>query len=397
MNYWQNPTSLQKEILKKVKAQAMGKPSYGLITVISLVAGSACSTPDKKLISKSEIKSENSEISVVKNSDEKTKPTSVNQKTSSIPMTTLTTPNTPLVSQFCKKMDSYFAKYNWGPSHCNDYSWHNVRKSVKGNPLVWFTFGDEEKLKQKNLNTTLFMCGVHPDEITPVKFCIDLMEDIKKNPELAENQFIIVVPLVNPDSFFLPKPLRTNANGVDVNRNLPTEDWNHQALSIWRNKYHKDQRKFPGHKSNSEPETIFQVNLIKRYQPHKVFSVHAPLTMLDYDGPNLAHKENEDAKHLLEVMSELAKSYKISDYPFFPGSLGNYLGNERMTPTYTLELPNSDWNKTKYYYSLFKDAIHFAIKKEIPFSNPAESKRIDVTKNKAPIEMELTHPEDAKQ
>jgi protein MpaA len=361
------------------------------------LAYNACSTPHqnspvKKPLEVSENTSEKSTEMIPKSDGEKNKSPKSFQ-----PIQTLTKPNTPVVNQFCKKMDSYFAKYNWGSSHCHDYSWHNVRKSVKGNPLVWFTFGDEEKLKQKNINTTLFLCGVHPDEITPVKFCIDLMEDIKKNPELAENQFIIVVPLVNPDSFFLPKPLRTNANGVDVNRNLPTEDWNHQALSIWKNKYRKDQRKFPGHHSNSEPETIFQVNLIKRYNPNKVFSVHAPLTMLDYDGPNLSHKENQDAKHLLEVMSELAKSYKISDYPFFPGSLGNYLGNERMIPTYTLELPNSDWNKTKYYYSLFRDAIHFAIKKEIPYSSSEQKNRIDVTKNKIPYELDLTHPEDSKQ
>ena len=44
-------------------------------------------------------------------------------------------------------------------------------------------------------------------------------------------------------------------------------------------------------------------------------------------------------------MSKKASGYKITDYPFFTGSLGNYAGNERQIPTYTLELPNSDWPK----------------------------------------------------
>ena len=34
----------------------------------------------------------------------------------------------------------------------------------------------------------------------------------------------------------------------------------------------------------SEQETYFQVNLIKRYMPSKIISVHAPLTIIDYDG-----------------------------------------------------------------------------------------------------------------
>ena len=118
----------------------------------------------------------------------------------------------------------------------------------------------------------------------------------------------------------------------------------------------------------SEPETIFQVNLIYRYRPDKIISVHAPLTMLDYDGPASEHTGGivgSRANQLLIRMSEQAKGYRIKNYPFFPGSLGNYAGNERNIPTFTLELPTSDARKAKSYWNLFKGSIHSAIMHEI--------------------------------
>jgi protein MpaA len=273
---------------------------------------------------------------------------------------TLTKPNSEKVLNYCKKMDDYFKKYSWGESQCEKYSWHHVRSSFLGNPIVWYVFGDESKLTKKT-NTTFIECGVHGDEITPIKFCFDLMEDIKNNPKVVGDNLIVIAPLVTPDSFFKIKPTRTNAKGVDVNRNFPTKDWNKSAIKLWKSRYRSDKRRYPGAHAQSEQETIFQVNIIKRYNPNKVISVHSPLTLLDYDGPTFTKNNGKAAKQLLISMSDKAGKYKVSNYPFFTGSLGNWAGNERNIPTYTLELPNSDWHKTDRYFNLFKDAIHHAI------------------------------------
>jgi protein MpaA len=277
------------------------------------------------------------------------------------PYTTFTKPNTQAVQNYCHKIDQKFLRYEWGKSHCDEFSWNHVRNSVKGDPLIWYVFGDEQ-ISNLHEKTTLIFCAVHGDEIVPVKFCFDILKDLKANPQLFDNRLVVVAPLVNPDSFLIPKPTRTNANNVDINRNFPTKDWSADAIRLWKTKYGSDPRRYPGKFALSEPETLFQVNLILRYKPSKIISVHSPLTMIDYDGPSFHVDIGKNAKDLLHSMSTSAQSYKISNYPFFPGSLGNWAGNERNIPTYTLEMPNSDWHKTDHFYKLFQKAIHEAIR-----------------------------------
>ena len=280
---------------------------------------------------------------------------------------------TPVIRSYCEKLDVSFKKFGWEKSQCADFKWNHYRNSILGDPLMWTVFGDvsdEELPSFKDKDVTIVMCGVHGDEITPIKFCFDLMYYLRAayaDPERAKefhNKVVLVSPLVNPDSYFKKRPTRMNARGVDPNRNFPTKDWHTMARQLWLNKFKKDKRRNPGMKPNSEPEVVFQVNLIKRYNPDKIVSVHSPLTLLDYDGPSTTITDGMDgvkAHELLIQMSRDASGYNIKDYPFFPGSLGNWAGQERNIPTYTLELPSSDPRKNGEYWTLFESAMHKVI------------------------------------
>lgn len=280
---------------------------------------------------------------------------------------------TPAIKAYCDKLDVSFKKYGWEKSQCENFKWNHYRNSVLGDPLMWTVFGDvsdEELPSFKDKDVTIVMCGVHGDEITPIKFCFDLMYYLKAayaDPERSKefhNKVVLISPLVNPDSYFKKRPTRMNARGIDPNRNFPTKDWQLQARKLWLTKFKRDKRRNPGEKPNSEPEVVYQVNLIKRYNPDKIVSVHSPLTLLDYDGPSTSITNGMDgikAHELLIQMSRDASGYNIKDYPFFPGSLGNWAGQERNIPTYTLELPSSDPRKNGEYWQLFESAMHKVI------------------------------------
>lgn len=292
---------------------------------------------------------------------------------------------TPALVKYCKKIDTSFKKFNWDNSNCENNDWIHIRNSVLGDPLPWMVFGDpgdESKASLKQKDIALIMCGVHGDEITPVKFCFDIINYLKMAYADAEivkkdfaNKLVIVAPIVNPDSFFKVRPSRVNARGIDVNRNFPTKDWARDARRLWISSFRKDKRRNPGMTASSEPEVIFQMNLIKRYSPDKIISVHSPLTMIDYDGPGtvvIGSVEGNKAHELLSRMSKDAADYRIEDYPFFPGSLGNWAGKEREIPTYTLELPTSDPSKSGQYWKQFKSAIHNAIAHDIKERSAAD-------------------------
>lgn len=284
-----------------------------------------------------------------------------------------TVANTKRVKSFCGDIDKKFKKYGWGKSHCDSYKWIHVRDTHQGRPIMWTVFGDEEEHKQEPKNMTLVLCGVHGDEITPIKFCFDILHHLYHEVATIEGQkklkdnLVAVAPIVSPDSFFKRRPTRTNSRGIDPNRNFPTKDWEKKALHLWKTRYGAAKRRYPGKVANSEQETIFQVNIISRYNPNKIITVHAPLTILDYDGPVVSnHIHEEDglalkAEELLNTMSKKANGYRVKNYPFFPGSLGNYAGNERKIPTYTLELPSSDNRNHKKYWKMFRESIDFAV------------------------------------
>jgi len=212
-----------------------------------------------------------------------------------------------------------------------------VKKTHSKNNNIIQLFSAESSCNTKN--KTILIIGVfHGDEPEGEDLIHNLIAKMQRTPELIGNNCILFIPCLNPDGKDLKT--RTNANGVDLNRNFPTKNW---ELSEIKDSY------YSGIAPASEIETKFLTEVIDEYKPDRILTLHTPYRVVNYDGP---------AKEIAEEISKL-NGYTVQEsigYPT-PGSFGTYAGIERNIPTITLELPENEsienlWNNNKevFYY-----------------------------------------------
>ena len=141
---------------------------------------------------------------------------------------------------------------------------------------------------------------------------------IREYLKTHQNSGLMFIPALNPDGMALKT--RTNTNGVDINRNFPTENWaKSEKNEFWG-----------GETAGSEIETKFLMEVIDKYSPKLILSLHAPFKVVNYDG---------NAANFAEAISKIM-NYPVQEnigYPT-PGSFGTYAGIEKNIPTITLEL-----------------------------------------------------------
>ena len=183
-------------------------------------------------------------------------------------------------------------------------------------------FMTEIKPAQPRLRA-LVIGGIHGDELSSTAMTIKWIELARLTPANTEWRF---VPAVNPDGLLMQPGRRTNANGVDLNRNFPTKDWAAEAPVYWEKRTRRDPRRWPGRSPLSEPETRFLVAQMDDFKPDVIVSIHAPYGVLDFDGP-------------IAAPSRLGRLY-LDRVGIFPGSLGHFAGVDRNIPVVTIELPH---------------------------------------------------------
>lgn len=189
-------------------------------------------------------------------------------------------------------------------------------KSSKDEPIFHADFKSQYDGAKKIMVISL----IHGDETNAGSVGRYWMERLQK---IDPRNSWRIIPVANPDG--VHKKTRTNANGVDLNRNFPTVDWSSDAVKYWEKYTQKNTRRFPGYAAGGEIETQCIMKHLEEYKPDFVVSIHTPLHVLDFDGPKLARKP----------------SYTYLPWKTlgnFPGSLGRYLWVERQTPVLTTEL-----------------------------------------------------------
>ncbi len=200
------------------------------------------------------------------------------------------------------------------------------------------------------LGRVLLMGGIHGDEYSAISIMFKWID--KLNQYHSGLFHWKVIPLLNPDGLLQTTAQRQNANGVDLNRNFPSQDWQALAQQYWRQRTHKNIRRYPGKTAASEPETQWFIELINTFKPDAIIAVHAPHQLVDFDGP--------------QAPPQNLGSLRLRRLGIYPGSLGNYAGVDLDIPVVTVELASAGiMPSNKEVTKMWVDLVGW-LRKELP-------------------------------
>ncbi len=168
----------------------------------------------------------------------------------------------------------------------------------------------------------LVLGGVHGDEVEGVVLANAMLGRMITNDDLRVR--LTLVPILNFDGVLAKT--RGNARGVDLNRNLPTEDWSPVATTV---------RYQPGPSPNSESENQALVKFLDQEKPDFVISLHSWKPMLNINEPKGSSICGDVARRIASYTGDIIEptiGYST------PGCLGTYAGFERSIPTITYEI-----------------------------------------------------------
>ena len=188
-------------------------------------------------------------------------------------------------------------------------------RSVLGLPLeVW---------RPRRECRLLIFAAIHGEEPETTYALSRALRQLVEPPEHCA-----VVLAANPDG--VTRGTRGNANGVDLNRNFPSKDW--QPKPVTHRSTIEDKSDIllsTGETAASEPETRALLSLIRELEPRAVIALHAPLACID----------DANDSPLGQRLAQRTGMPLVRDvgYPT-PGSFGSW-GSDHGVPVVTYEFP----------------------------------------------------------
>ena len=215
-------------------------------------------------------------------------------------------------------------------------------KSFEGRPIECIVHGDGP-------DVLMVIATIHGNEAAGTPLIAVFSEWLISHPAELVGRQVVIVPVANPDGFAANK--RFNARGVDLNRNFPAGNWKEKQA---------EKVSLHGHAPLSEPESRILMQVVCRYFPNRVVSIHQPLVCIDYDGPGLPLAKAMAAKCDLPVKKLGGR----------PGSFGSFVGETLGKPIITLELPKEAGMDEKILWQHYGKSLIAALR----FSGKSVSK-----------------------
>ena len=187
-----------------------------------------------------------------------------------------------------------------------------IGSSLQGRTIVLESFGSGSR-------RILVVGGVHGNEYGgPI--AAQFAKYLRAHPSvLASGTQIDVVAYANPDGWALKR--RTNARGVDVNRNFPSRNWRRGRRT----------GSSPVRRAGSEPETRALIALLAEQRYVRVVSLHSRIGVVDYDGKGgytLARRIARASRYRVT---------RLSAHATYRGSMGSYVPERFHIPIVTWE------------------------------------------------------------
>lgn len=209
-------------------------------------------------------------------------------------------------------------------SRARCYSVSTFGTSVKGRPITAYYFGNGGRY-------ILYTGAIHGNELSSKYIMESWINELDgRAGEIPADVTLVVVPVANPDGAAIGQ--RSNANGVNLNRNFPTNNWEKDIVTA-------DGRKAGegGDAAGSEPETKALIQLTQQLNPSLIVTFHSQGSLVNSnDAGNSIAKAQQYAN--LAGYSFISNAATTSTFGFtMTGTYEDWL-LERGTAAFLIEL-----------------------------------------------------------
>ena len=202
--------------------------------------------------------------------------------------------------------------------------WRAAGKSVEGRPLEVAQWGS-------GALRVLVVAGLHGDRPDTVAAAEALAAALGRHGGVGHDAAVTIVRNANPDG--AARRWRTNARGVDVDRNFGGHNWR---------KIDGGGRWLSGRRPDSEPETQMLAGLISSKRPHR-------LVIILGDGQQGWVRSVSASAELDTLLTRHSQLPKVNhNGPLPSGSLASYAADDRAVETLIVNLPNAEESRLNW-------------------------------------------------
>jgi murein peptide amidase A len=229
-------------------------------------------------------------------------------------------------------------------------------RSIENRPIECEVYGNGP-------DVLMVIATIHGNEAAGTPLVAKFTEWLVAHPEELAGRAVVIIPVANPDGYAANK--RFNVHEVDLNRNFPAGNWgvpqeqggpgfSEGQTSPGGSTYARRGNLKPGQTPLSEPESRVLMQLVCRYFPNRIVSIHQPIACIDFDGPADKLAAAMGAKCPLPVKQLGSR----------PGSLGSFVGTTLSRPIITWELPKDAPMDGNVLWETYGEALIAALRFE---------------------------------